>query len=392
EVIKAVVFKHNADVKSLLETFNQMVNECIEYALTHKVYSPIKLERILYAKFKQKYDFATHYCISACRVACSSLKSWRRLVKKRRADPREAPVVRALAMRLQKELMRFKGDRIIITTKPYEWHEVPLIVGEHQKRFIEAWKRGELKVGEITLLGDRVIVAFRKEAEERKPMGYASIDVNLMSLDVLKAKENSLEYEKVELKKLYEIRAHCFKKRRKIQKLSKIKPKTAEKLMQKYSKREKRRVNNMLHKITTDITRELAGKGLSPIFEKLKGLNYNSTRNRYAKCRNRKVSSLPYRKIQSFIEYKMAWLGYKTQYVDAKNTSKTCPRCGSLSKVRGQTYKCEKCGYEADRHFVTCVNILRMWGFGFTPKALNEIVERKGLCMSIKDYVAQNPF
>jgi IS605 OrfB family transposase len=105
---------------------------------------------------------------------------------------------------------------------------------------------------------------------------------------------------------------------------------------------------------------ELSSKGLVPIFEKLKGLSYNTTRNRYTKRKNRKVASLPYRKIQKFIEYKMAWLGYETHYVNAKNTSKTCPRCGSLSKVKGQVYKCKKCGYSADRHFIACVNILKM--------------------------------
>ncbi|MEM1635737.1 MAG: hypothetical protein QW545_06095 [Thermosphaera sp.] len=45
EVVKAVIFKHNADVKPLLETFNQMVNECIAYALKNKISSPMKLER-----------------------------------------------------------------------------------------------------------------------------------------------------------------------------------------------------------------------------------------------------------------------------------------------------------------------------------------------------------
>ncbi|MEM4311472.1 MAG: hypothetical protein QXX95_03700 [Nitrososphaerales archaeon] len=62
-VAKAVVFKHNADVKPLLETFNQMVNECMAYALKNDISSPMKLERALYNHFKQKYGFATHYCI-----------------------------------------------------------------------------------------------------------------------------------------------------------------------------------------------------------------------------------------------------------------------------------------------------------------------------------------
>ncbi|MEM3615384.1 MAG: transposase [Candidatus Methanomethylicia archaeon] len=377
EVVKAVVFKHNssAEVKPLLEVFNQMVNECMNYALKNNINSPMKLERILYDYFKQKHGLATHYCISACRIACSALKSWKKLVKRRRAEPNRPPSFRALAMRLQKELMRFKGDKIIVTTKPYCWVEIPLAIGAYQKQFIERWEKGELKIGEVTLLEDRAIVTFKEEVEEKEAKGYASIDVNLMSLNLLKAEGDSFEYKKIDLRKLYGVRVHYFKKRRKIQELSKYKPKTAKRVLAKYSKRERRRVNDILHKITTNIARELAGRGLIPVFEKLKGLNYNSTRNRYTKRRNRKVSSLPYRKIQGLVEYKMAWYGYKTHYVSARDTSRTCPRCRSLSKVEGQVYECKRCGYRADRHFVACVNILRMWGKGFTPKALNELRE-----------------
>lgn len=88
------------------------------------------------------------------------------------------------------------------------------------------------------------------------------------------------------------------------------------------------------------------------------------------------------------------WPGWaiKPHYVNAKNTSKTCPRCGSLSKVKGQVYKCKQCGYQADRHFIACLNILKMWGFGFTPKALNELIEREGnIPTATFRYVSQSP-
>ncbi|MEM2498216.1 MAG: transposase [Candidatus Nezhaarchaeales archaeon] len=379
EVVKAVVFKHNADVRPLLETFNQMVNECIAHGLKNNIGSPMKLDRLLYDHFKQKYGFATHYCISACRVACGIIRSWKRLVKRGRADRDKPPVFKASVMKLQKALMRLKEDKIVVTTQPHSWVEIPLVIGSYQQRFLEAWKKGELKIGEITLLNDRAVVVFKKEVEEKEPAAYASVDINLMSLDILEAKDE-LKYRKIDLKKLYGIRVHYFEKRRKIQALSANKPKTSKMLMEKYSKREKRRVNDILHKITTAITREFVENGVSPILERLKGLSYNATRNKHAKRRNRKVSSLPYGKIQRFIEYKMAWYGYKTHYVSAKNTSKTCPRCGRLSKTNGQVYECKHCGYRADRHFVACMNMLRMWGIGFTPKALNEplVIEVRG--------------
>ena len=50
-----------------------------------------------------------------------------------------------------------------------------------------------------------------------------------------------------------------------------------------------------------------------------------------------------------------------------------------MSKTNGQVYECKHCGYRADIHFVACMNILKMWGIGFSLKALNEIIEREGL-------------
>jgi transposase len=133
--------------------------------------------------------------------------------------------------------------------------------------------------------------------------------------------------------------------------------------------------------MTTFLSKEFIKEGVTPIFEELKYMNYHTTRNKYAKRKNRKVVSLPYRKIQSFIQYNLAWGSYPTHYVNTRNTSKTCPRCGSLSKTKGQVYECERYGYKADRHFVACVNILKMWEKGFTLKALDELVEREGLSM-----------
>lgn len=107
------------------------------------------------------------------RVSNKTLWSWYRCLI--RADPRGSPIFNALSMRLQKELMRFKGDRIVITTKPYHHVEIPLTFGPYQKRFIEAWENGELRSGEVTLLEDRAIVTFKRTVEEKNSKGYISI-------------------------------------------------------------------------------------------------------------------------------------------------------------------------------------------------------------------------
>jgi hypothetical protein len=42
-----------------------------------------------------------------------------------------------------------------------------LVIGPHQRGFVEEWMKGELEVGEITLFEDRAVIAFKKEVEEK---------------------------------------------------------------------------------------------------------------------------------------------------------------------------------------------------------------------------------
>ncbi|MEM2331132.1 MAG: transposase, partial [Candidatus Jordarchaeales archaeon] len=72
---------------------------------------------------------------------------------------------------------------------------------------------------------------------------------------------------------------------------------------------------------------------------------------------NRRLHSIPFRRIQFYISYKGMELGFKPETVDAKNTSKTCPMCGGLNKPNGHVFKCRRCGFQADRHFVAAWNI-----------------------------------
>lgn len=97
---------------------------------------------------------------------------------------------------------------------------------------------------------------------------------------------------------------------------------------------------------------------------------------RYGRKMNRRLNSMPFSKIQSYINYKSMEYGLKPEFVKANNTSKTCPMCGELNKPSVHVFKCRKCGLQADRHLVAAWNIsskLLMWGaLPLPPKATYE--------------------
>lgn len=167
------------------------------------------------------------------------------------------------------------------------------------------------------------------------------------------------------MKELYHIHRVYEEKRRRIQKLSKTKPKTAKKLVQKYSKRERNRSRDLMHKITTTVARELASIKHGAILEDLRNIKERILNG--SKDLNRKLSKWNCRTFQFMLEYKLKWFGLPVKYVNPSNSSKTCPVCsGRLSAYRGRLMKC-KCGLVLDRDVIACLN-LRMWGSGVTPK------------------------
>ena len=120
--------------------------------------------------------------------------------------------------------------------------------------------------------------------------------------------------------------------------------------------------------------------------ERLKGIKH-----RVLNCsrrQNRKFSKWNAGTLQSMLEYKLKWLGLPVKYVDAKNTSKTCPLCsGYMVAYGGRLMKCEKCSLIMDRDIVAVLN-LQMRGAGFPQRALNELIEREELSRGEIPYIS----
>lgn len=148
-------------------------------------------------------------------------------------------------------------------------------------------------------------------------------------------------------------------------------------MLRKYSEREKNRAKDFIHKLTTSIVRELKELKSGAILEDLKNIKsrvLNGSRNV-----NRKLSKWDARTFQFMLEYKLKWFGLPVRYVSPKNSPKTCPLCsGRMATYEGRLMRCSDCGLILDRDIVAVLN-LQMWGIGFPPKALDELIEREEL-------------
>ena len=217
---------------------------------------------------------------------------------------------------------------------------------------------------------DGLIITFKKKVVGVEPRDWASFDINLTNVTAL----ISGRVVRYDLRQLYHVHRAYEEKRRRIQKLSKRKPKVAERLMRKYSRREKDRARDFMHKLTARIAGELGGVESGAILEDLR--NIKSKVLRRSRNLNRRLSKWNARTFQFMLEYKLRWLGLPVKYVNPSYSSRTCPLCsGRMAAYEGRLMRCKKCGFIADRDAIAVLN-LRMRGFWGYPESPN-----RGVCL-----------
>jgi len=127
-----------------------------------------------------------------------------------------------------------------------------------------------------------------------------------------------------EIKRIRGLYSHIRRKLQKKKLLRKVKE---------LESRERRKVNQQLHIIANQIV-QYAKQFPKPviIMDNLNGIRRNFKK---SKKLNKRFHSLPFRKLQTYIEYKANLEGIEVRYLSKKetmNTSKTCHRCGHVAK------------------------------------------------------------
>jgi len=123
--------------------------------------------------------------------------------------------------------------------------------------------------------------------------------------------------------------------------------------------KERHKVNQQLHIIVNQII-AYAKQFPKPIIvmENLNGIRSNFKK---SKKLDRRFHSLPFRRLQTIIEYRAILEGIEVRYLTKKKRlearRKTCHRCGHVTQVKGRMFKCPKCEMECDRDLNARINI-----------------------------------
>jgi len=136
--------------------------------------------------------------------------------------------------------------------------------------------------------------------------------------------------------------------------------------------KEKRTVDDYLHKISRAIVTISCQEHSLIVLGDLKGIRkLNKGRNF-----NRIVSNWAYYKLTKMIEYKANWEGIRVIKIDERETSHICSRCGSKGKRPKQgIFNCSKCGlknYNADINGAVNIAKKLLSGYNLDSRALSE--------------------
>jgi len=356
-LVKGVVFCLESDLPSearfLLKDFRLAVNNSIRAGLQARVTSRNALVGVAYKDFRHEHPrmYAKHL-VSAFEVAGSVLKNHRRRVRK--GATCRIPFVKRLMMKAENQA--YKLDRrsgvIDLPIRAGCHVELRLVVSQYHRKYLDDMS---LSLGSLTVLPDRVIVAFRKDAPKPYvPDSVISLDTNERSLDGLLVGGDVAKAVKADFPDIAIIQQRHHDRRKRLQKKKAHDRRTSRNLCRREGAREHRRIDYRLHQVANSVLKFAEDRRSAIVLEDLKG--FKSKRSKEV---NRRMSMWPRRRLHQIIEYKAQWKGIPVVKVDPRNSSRTCPICGRIQYSRmGTEFKCE-CGWHMDRHINASLNLLQ---------------------------------
>jgi len=322
-LVKGVVFYLESDLpfeaRCLLEDFRLAVNNAIRAGLQARVTSRNALTKLAYKDFREQHPrmYAQHL-VSAFEVAGSVLKNHR--IRVRKLVTWRIPYVKRVMMKAENQA--YKLDRktgvIDLPIRAGCHVEVRLVVSQYHRKYLDDMT---LSLGSLTVLPDRVIVAFRKDAPKPfAPESALSLDTNERSLDGVFVEGDVAKAVKAEFPEVAIIQQRHHDRRKRLQKKKAHDRRISKRLCRREGTREHHRIDHRLHEVANSVLKFAEERKSAIVLEDLTGI-----KSKRSKELNRRLSMWPRRRLHQIIEYKAQWKGIPVVKVDPRNSSRTCP-------------------------------------------------------------------
>ena len=354
-----------------MDIFTSIMNHTIDIALKKNLTSEGSISSEIYPLVKD-LPIPSYYIPPAITKATAMVKNYRKSVRreemktkrkknggskpdnesKQKPGKTKVPHVdrRMLASHYG---FRISDDNIIIpaSTERYGREHETIMLNRHVSSLIN---RNGIHARSFTLTPDVLSISIERFPETIECDSTAGIDRNLRNVTV----GNELHQESYDLSEIVRIKrryrnraSHPMRNDRRIQ----------QKIREKYGRRERNRVNAILH----EKSKEIVDAGISyreaPVLEDIRHINRMTYRGDRTGPGHRHLmhSSFPYGRLASMIKYKAEWEGLPVIQLtrqETYGTSSRCSECGSYTRKSGRMLYCESCDIWINRDINACIS------------------------------------
>ncbi len=331
--------EQHASLMATLERANEACNYMSQVAWDTKTFRQFSLHGLVYYHAKDTFSLSSQMVIRCEAKVADAYKLDKKAL--RTFKPHGAIAYDA-------RILKWKLDKFSVSIWTLSGRQEMLFsTGERQLELLK-FQQGESDLvyvrGSFYLLATCSIPEPTPEDVE----GYLGVDAGIVNLatDSLGNTHAGAHVNKVR------------RKRRRLRKsLQKCGSRSAKRKLKKLSGREARFAKDVNHCIGKNLVATSQCNRLGLAFEDLKHIH---KRVQVRRGQQDDLHSWAFHQLQNFAAYKAQRVGVPTVWVDPRNTSRTCSRCGHCDKANRQTqavFLCRSCGYAADADHNAAVNI-----------------------------------
>jgi putative transposase len=341
--------------KELEELYRQILVELVDYGFRNSIDSFTRLKRDKYRELRRRYPhLPSHYIHTACQDASTRIKSFNKL-RKRGLAKSEKPEVSRVSIWLDDHLWRCVGYTAIFIYTHRGWMPVELVLHKLCWRYINSgWAlRTQPKI-RLDYKRRRLLVYFvfvkTVDVDENGAEHVISVDVNednvaFKALDKVYILETGIKRITIGYARYREV-------------VQSVKGNGY--ICRAIRGREGKRKKDIRLKIANIVSNTAKSINAVVVLEKLpKQCPRNMIRDVRDTTLRHRIYQAGFRGMVKTIEEKCLERGVFVAKVDPRNTSSTCPFCGS-KLMRGDAprqLKCPKCRFRSGRDVIAVLNL-----------------------------------
>lgn len=332
--------EQSASLLATMERFNAACDYLAAVAFEHKCANKVELQKLAYHDVRRDFGLSAQMTVRA--IA--------KVVEVYKRDKKIQPTFKPHgAIVYDERILSWKGsDRVSILTVDGRVL-LPWIAGSYQHARMDR-VRGQADLIYRDGMFFLYVTIDVGDVPEGDPTEYLGVDLGQKNIAADSDGEMFSGAHNANLR-----RRHANLRKR----LQKKGTKSAKRLLRARRLRESRFSRDLNHRISKAIVRKAKDTGRGIAVEDLTGIRDRTT---VRKAQRRAHNSWSFHQLRAFLAYKAALEGVPLVAVDPRNTSRTCPCCGTIDKRNRpdrDTFRCIECGHAGAADTTAATNIGR---------------------------------